>query len=95
MGLDLLIREQKNFRTNEKGNTVWEVEQLCNLRNCWNFAQSIGIENCTTINIGCEEIFDFIEDIENDNEKNYILEELESAGISKDDERTFEVHAWW
>ena len=95
MGLDLLIREQKNFRTNEKGNTVWEVEQLCNLRNCWNLLESLGLENCSTKSFYEKDLFSFIQDIEDENETRFILEELESVGITGKNDRTFEIHVWY
>ena len=95
MGLDLTIREQKNFKINEKGHAVWEVEQLCNLRNCWNLVENLGLENCSTKSFDEEELFELIEDIEDENETKFIREELENAGITGKDDRTFEIHAWW
>lgn len=95
MGLDLTISEQKNFRINEKGNSTWEVEQLCNLRNCWELLEILGIENCSTKSFYEKDLFSFIQDIEDENETKFILEKLKSVGITGKDDRTFEIHAWY
>ena len=54
MGLDLLIRIQTDFRTDESGRNVWTVIQLGNLRNCWNIYNQLsdrlenGFNSCAT-----------------------------------------------
>ena len=56
MGLDLTIREQRNFTTDEKGRTMWTTVQLANFRNCWTILEKFserlenGISNCSTVN---------------------------------------------
>lgn len=55
MGLDLTIREQRNFTTDEKGRTMWTTVQLANFRNCWNILEKFnrrledGLSNCYTV----------------------------------------------
>ena len=54
MGLDLIIREKSDFRTDDKGREVYTTTQLANLRNCWQILDSLnwnldnGFENCGT-----------------------------------------------
>ena len=55
MGLDLTIREQRNFTTDEKGRTTWTTVQLANFRNCWTILEKFnnrledGLSNCSTV----------------------------------------------
>lgn len=54
MGLDLLIREKSDFRTDDKGRNIYTTTELTNLRNCWrlldhlNWKLENGFENCGT-----------------------------------------------
>lgn len=54
MALDLLVRKQTDFRTDEFGRNVWTVIELGNLRNCWNTYYQLsdrlenGFTNCAT-----------------------------------------------
>lgn len=54
MGLDLIIREKSNFKTDEKGRNTYVTTELGNLRNCWNVLDCLnwkldnGFENCGT-----------------------------------------------
>ena len=54
MGLDLTVRKQSDFKTDEKGRTVFTVTVLANLRNCWNIFEKLGnrlensFDNCST-----------------------------------------------
>lgn len=54
MGLDLLVRIQTDFRTDEFGRNVWTVIELGNLRNCWDIYYQLsarlenGFTNCAT-----------------------------------------------
>ena len=62
MGLDLTIREERNFRTNESGHRTWDTVELCNLRNCWRILEKLsdrlenGFSNCSTVSF-CEGTF--------------------------------------
>ena len=54
MGLDLTIRHQDNFKTDEKGRTTFTVTVLGNLRNCYEVLEKFsnrlesGFPNCAT-----------------------------------------------
>ena len=54
MGLDLTIRIQSDFRTDEFGRDIWTVTQLCNLRKCYHILEKLserldyGFSNCAT-----------------------------------------------
>lgn len=55
MGLDLFVRKQKDFRT-ENGRQCYTVETITNLRKCHNTLDALSnylddyIDNCTTVN---------------------------------------------
>lgn len=54
MGLDLTIRVQSDFRTDEFGRDIWTVTQIANLRRCHNILEQLsnrledGFSNCAT-----------------------------------------------
>ena len=54
MGLDLTIRVQSDFGTDEQGRDTYKVTQLCNLRNCYAILDQLnnrlesGFANCAT-----------------------------------------------
>ena len=54
MGLDLTIRVQSDFRTDEFGRDIWTVTQIANLRGCHNILEQLsnrlecGFANCAT-----------------------------------------------
>lgn len=54
MGLDLTVRKQSDFRTDEFNRNVWTVTELYNLRNCWKILDEFsdrvdcGFSNCST-----------------------------------------------
>ena len=55
MGLDLTIRVQSDFRTDEFGRDIWTVTQIANLRRCHNILEQLsnrlesGFSNCATL----------------------------------------------
>jgi hypothetical protein len=79
MGLDLTIRTQTNFTTNEKGQDTWTVTCIGNLRNCWNILEEMQnyseIQNCTTVSLEGRHFHKILEDLKeelpelNDNKK--------------------------
>lgn len=94
MGLDLTVRQQKDFRKNENGQNEWTTVELANLRNCWNFLDSLGLENCTTGNFEGKQLndflADFVESAELENEKEFINSQIEFV-----DNEFYEIHAWY
>ena len=79
MGLDLTIRIQHNFTTDEKGRNTWQVTELANLRNCWNILEEIqnyeDLNNCTTVSLHGEHFHEILQEMRdnletiNENEK--------------------------
>ena len=41
MGLDLTIRVQSDFRTDELGRDIWTVTRIANLRGCHNILEQL------------------------------------------------------
>lgn len=62
MGLDLTVRKQSDFRTDEFNRDVWTVTELCNLRNCWKILNKFSdriycsFSNCSTHSF-CGKVF--------------------------------------
>lgn len=79
MGLDLTIRTQTNFTTNEKGQDTWTVTCIGNLRNCWKVLEEMQnyteLNNCTTVSLYGKHFHKILEDLKeelpelNDNNK--------------------------
>ena len=67
MGLDLTIRTQTNFTTNEKGQDTWTVTCIGNLRNCWNILEEMQnyseLQNCTTVSLEGRHFHKILEDL--------------------------------
>lgn len=87
MGLDLTIREQRNFTTDEKGRTMWTTVQLANFRNCWTILEKFsnrledGLSNCSTVSFD-EGTFHAIlrelrEELKESSEKEELKKEIE------------------
>lgn len=70
MGLDLTVRVQSNFTTNEKGQDTWTVTCIGNLRNCWKVMEELQnyaeLENCTTVTVYGKHFHKILEDIKNE-----------------------------
>ena len=70
MGLDLTIRVQSDFRTDEFGRDVWTVTQLAILRNCWVTLNELGnrldgeFSNCATHSFYGETFHDILKDMQ-------------------------------
>ena len=89
MGLDLSVRVQSDFRTDEFGRDTWTVTQLVNLRNCHNILEQLsnrledGFSNCATHSFYGETFHEILE---------YLQEELtELAELSKVKDISFAV----
>ena len=67
MGLDLTIRTQTNFTTDDKGRDCWTTTIIGNLRNCWNIMEEIQnyteLMNCTTVSIEGRHFHKILEDL--------------------------------
>lgn len=90
MGLDLTVRITKDFKTNENGQTQWTVVELANLRNCWDFADMLDIDNCSTKAFDGSQLNEFLEDLENEVEKQHI-----NKLIKFENEETYDIHCWY
>ena len=90
MGLDLTIREQTNFRTDDKGRTTWTTVELYNMRNCWEVLNELGnklengFSNCSTVSFEAVEFLNVLntlkEELKYDKDNRdlkYEIEELE------------------
>ena len=68
MGLDLFVRKQKDFRT-ENGRQCYTVETVCNLRNCHNVLEGLGrkldgyFDNCSTQNFYGNDFLEVLEEL--------------------------------
>ena len=69
MGLDLLVRVQSDFRTDEFGRDIWTVTQLCNLRKCHHILDGLsnrtdgGFSNCATHSFYGETFHEILEEM--------------------------------
>ena len=78
MGLDLTVREQVNFSTNEKGQRTWQVVELFNFRNCHKILDQLErrlegtFDNCSTYSFTEGQFFGVLHNLEED------LKELET-----------------
>ena len=74
MELDLIIREQHDFTTDEKGRTTWQETCLGNFHNCWNLFELIdnrtALFACTTVNIDGDELKEILDDMREDIDEN-------------------------
>lgn len=95
MGLDLYIRKQGKIKTNKKGQYYWTITELASLRNCWEFLDILSVENCETIEISGSTLFNCAKDISKENERSYVLDELDDAGIKNSSDEYYQVKAWW
>lgn len=111
MGLDLTIRTQSNFTTNEKGQDTWTVTCIGNLRNCWEILEEIQnyteLNNCTTVSIYGKHFHKILEDLKeelptldkNKADVEYEIKCLENLikenNIEDNDMESYEVHAWF
>ena len=70
MGLDLIIRVQSDFRTDEFGRDIWTVTQIANLRRCNNILEELsnrlenGFSNCATHLFHGETFHEILEDMQ-------------------------------
>lgn len=68
MGLDLFVRKQKDFRT-ENGRQCYTVETITNLRKCHNVLDGLGkrldgyFDNCSTQNFYGNDFLEVLEDL--------------------------------
>ena len=68
MGLDLFVRKQKDFRT-ENGRQCYTVETVCNLRSCHNILEGLGrrldgyFDNCSTQNFYGNDFLEVLEEL--------------------------------
>lgn len=90
MGLDLTVSVTKDFKTNENGQTQWTVVELANLRNCWDFADILDINNGSTMTFDGYILNGFLERLENKVEKTRINEL-----IKFENEETYDIHCWY
>lgn len=87
MGLDLLVRVQSDFRTDEQGRDVWTVTQLCNLRRCNIILDQLsnrlefGFSNCATHSFYGETFHEILEQLQ---EELTELTELSKVGRTTD-----------
>ena len=88
MGLDLTIRVQSDFRTDEFGRDIWTVTQIANLRRCHNILEQLsnrlesGFSNCATHSFYGETFHEILNELQEE------LDELsESAETSEYVER--------
>lgn len=90
MGLDLDIREEKDFKTNADGKYTWTVVSLFNLRNCWKILEKLdnrldsgGFGNCAsyyfnegTLHAILNELYDDINTYGSSDDLDYEVEKL-------------------
>ena len=143
MGLDLTVREQVNFSTNEKGQRTWQVVELFNFRKCneilnkFNWQLEGGFDNGATHSFYAGEFVKILdelkEDLQREENRDVTLDiitkkpvedekeiqhnqEFKQEKVSTlkyeigqleeflkqeditdedDEDRSFEVHAWW
>ena len=75
MGLDLTIRVQSDFRTDEFGRDIWTVTQLCNLRNCYAILGQLsnrldgGFANCATYTFYGETFHEILKELQEELEE--------------------------
>ena len=93
MGLDLYVRKYGKIKTNKKGQYYWTVTELLRLRNTWEYLDLLELENCKTEEYDGEVLWDEALHIQNETERNYVLDELKNAKIKRND--YYRVHAWW
>ena len=68
MGLDLFVRKQRDFRT-ENGRQCYTVETVCNLRKCHHAFDGLnerledGFSNCSTENFYGNDFLEVLEDL--------------------------------
>lgn len=80
MGLDLTVRVQSDFRTDELGRDIWTVTQLCNLRKCHHILDKLsarldgGFSNCATYSFYGETFHKIMEEMKE--ERTSLDEEL-------------------
>ena len=85
MGLDLFVRKQRDFRT-ENGRQCYTVETVCNLRNCHNVLDELnerledGFNNCSTENFYGNDFLEVLENLKEekvqyDNKSDFIRRE--------------------
>ena len=81
MSLDLTIRKQSNFTTDEKGRNTWTVTELENLHNCWNVLEEIqnyeDLSNCSTVSLYGKHFHEILKDMK-DNVENVAKHQQES-----------------
>ena len=87
MGLDLTIRVQSDFRTDEFGRDVWTVTQIANLRRCHNILEQLsnrlesGFSNCATHSFYGETFHEILKELQEE------LDELSESSTSEYVER--------
>ena len=87
MGLDLTIRVQSDFRTDEFGRDIWTVTQIANLRRCHNILEQLsnrlesGFSNCATHTFYGETFHEILKGLQEE------LDELSESSTSEYVER--------
>ena len=70
MGLDLLVRIQSDFETDEFGRNTWTVTELTNLRKCHTILEQLsnrldgGFSNCSTHSFYGKTFHEILEDMQ-------------------------------
>ena len=99
MSLDLSIRKMGKVKINKKGQQYWTITELINLRNTWNFLDKLNnynaIKNCYQTEFSGEDIYSAANEIQNETEKEEVINELKEAKIKNSEDIYYEVYPWW
>lgn len=97
MGLDLTISEITKYDMDEKGRTTRLITELCNFHNTYeysdklNWAIECGLNNNSIVEFTGEMLYQQAENIENEQEKEYVLTGLKNAEILNSCEEFYQV----
>ncbi len=101
MGTDLTITQCTDYRTDEKGRRTWTTTVLCDMRSTHQFVNEInwslenGLECCASYSISGKKLWECANDVENVEEREYVLNELKKAEIINDEEEWYEINVSW
>lgn len=100
MGLDLQIMQETNFKTDEQGRQTWLTTVLCEMRSVHSFLNELnwtfenGISACARYTVTGQQLYECANQVTDEKEKKYVLEELEKADILNEEEY-YEICASW
>lgn len=94
MGLDLTVMVEGDIHRNDKDQLEWTTTMIANLRNCWEYMNALGLENCTTRAFSGKELNDALAGLE-DNPEDLCEAQRIRDTVTFEDDKTYLLHAWY